>query len=65
MTQLLVDTMYIGRSCIMAGIEPGHMTSDKVFSLGECECLGACVNAPVVQINDDYYVCITVSTLMY
>ncbi|MGE0251434.1 MAG: NADH-quinone oxidoreductase subunit NuoE [Dongiaceae bacterium] len=28
---------------------------DKNFSLVEVECLGACVNAPVVQINDDYY----------
>ena len=27
----------------------------KVFSVQEVECLGACVNAPVVQINDDFY----------
>jgi len=40
----------------MAGIEPGHTTADKMFTLAECECLGACVNAPLVQINDDYYV---------
>jgi (2Fe-2S) ferredoxin len=26
-----------------------------MFSLVEVECLGACVNAPVVQINDDFY----------
>src|SRR3954452_9220225 len=25
------------------------------FSVQEVECLGACVNAPVVQINDDFY----------
>ena len=31
------------------------MTEDKMFSLLEVECLGACVNAPMVQINDDYY----------
>lgn len=30
-------------------------TSDNNFTLSEVECLGACVNAPVVQINDDYY----------
>ena len=26
-----------------------------IFSVQEVECLGACVNAPVVQINDDFY----------
>ncbi len=31
------------------------MTKDGMFSLEEVECLGACVNAPVVQVNDDYY----------
>ena len=31
------------------------MTKDKMFSLEIVECLGACVNAPMVQINDDYY----------
>ena len=30
-------------------------TSDGLFTLKEVECLGACVNAPIVQINDDYY----------
>jgi NADH-quinone oxidoreductase E subunit len=30
-------------------------TADGKFSLIEVECLGACVNAPVVQINDDFY----------
>jgi len=28
---------------------------DGLFTLVEVECLGACVNAPVVQINDDFY----------
>ena len=37
------------------GIKSGELTSNKQFSLIEIECLGACVNAPVVQINDDYY----------
>jgi len=41
---------------MLIGVEPGHTTSDKMFTLAECECLGACVNAPLVQINDDYYV---------
>jgi NADH-quinone oxidoreductase E subunit len=33
----------------------GETTSDGNFTLTEVECLGACVNAPVVQINDDFY----------
>jgi len=34
---------------------PGHVTDDGLFSWTEVECLGACVNAPVVQIDKDYY----------
>lgn len=37
------------------GIHSGETTEDKLFTLLEVECLGACVNAPMVQINDDYY----------
>lgn len=37
------------------GVEVGETTEDGKFTLGEVECLGACVNAPVVQIGDDYY----------
>ena len=37
------------------GINFGETTKDREFSLVEVECLGACANAPVVQINDDYY----------
>lgn len=35
--------------------EQGHVTPDGLFSWVEVECLGACVNAPMVQINKDYY----------
>jgi NADH-quinone oxidoreductase subunit E len=35
--------------------EPGQVTADGLFSWTEVECLGACCNAPMVQINDDYY----------
>jgi NADH-quinone oxidoreductase subunit E len=35
--------------------EQGHVTDDGKFSWIEVECLGACVNAPMVQINADYY----------
>jgi NADH-quinone oxidoreductase subunit E len=35
--------------------EPVHVTADGKFSWVEVECLGACVNAPMVQINYDFY----------
>lgn len=38
------------------GIENGETTKDGMFSLLEVECLGACVNAPMMQVNDNYYV---------
>lgn len=37
------------------GIGPGETSADGLFTVMEVECLGACVNAPVVQVNDDYY----------
>jgi len=37
------------------GIDLKETTSDGNFTLMEVECLGGCVNAPVVQINDDFY----------
>jgi NADH-quinone oxidoreductase subunit E len=37
------------------GIGLGETTADGKFTVIEVECLGACVNAPMVQINDDYY----------
>jgi NADH-quinone oxidoreductase E subunit len=37
------------------GIGLKQRTADGMFSLVEVECLGGCVNAPVVQINDDFY----------
>jgi NADH-quinone oxidoreductase subunit E len=35
--------------------EQNHVSGDGLFSWLEVECLGACCNAPMVQINDDYY----------
>ena len=40
---------------IKLGIGFGETTIDAQFTLTEVECLGACVNAPMMQINDDYY----------
>lgn len=39
----------------VAGTEFGSTSEDGMFTLSEVECLGACVNAPMVQINDDYF----------
>lgn len=37
------------------GIGIGETSKDGMFTIMDVECLGACVNAPMVQINDDYY----------
>ena len=37
------------------GIDLNETSEDGEFTLTEVECLGACVNAPVIQINDDYF----------
>ena len=36
-------------------IKTGQITKDDFFSLHEIECLGACVDAPVIKINNNYY----------
>ncbi|TMJ19285.1 MAG: NADH-quinone oxidoreductase subunit NuoE [Alphaproteobacteria bacterium] len=42
-------------ACYEKGLKKGHTTADGLFTLSEVECLGACANAPMVQINDDNY----------
>tara|TARA_R110002096_G_scaffold70291_3_gene168551 strand:+ start:3447 stop:4061 length:615 start_codon:yes stop_codon:yes gene_type:complete len=37
------------------GIGVGETTADGMFSLHEVECLGACVNAPMLAVGDDYF----------
>ena len=39
----------------VTGCDLGETSDDNKFTLVEVECLGACCNAPMVQINDDYY----------
>ncbi|ACL59008.1 NADH-quinone oxidoreductase subunit NuoE [Methylobacterium nodulans] len=41
----------------------GHVSPDGTFSWIEVECLGACCNAPMVQINHDYYEDLTPESL--
>ena len=33
----------------------GETSADRMFHMTEVECLGACVNAPILQVDDDYY----------
>ncbi|HWW64989.1 MAG TPA: NAD(P)H-dependent oxidoreductase subunit E [Sphingomonadaceae bacterium] len=42
-------------ACANRGLIKGGTTPDGLFTLTEVECLGACANAPMVQINDDNY----------
>jgi NADH-quinone oxidoreductase subunit E len=42
-------------ACYQRGLHKGHTSDDGLFTLSEVECLGACANAPMVQINDDNY----------
>ena len=39
----------------VTGCNLGESSKDDKFTLVEVECLGACCNAPMIQINDDYY----------
>lgn len=52
------------RACKDAGHLKGYGDSseDGLFTLTEVECLGACVNAPILQVDDDYYEDLTYET---
>ena len=41
------------------GMKEGTTSKDGLFTLREVECLGSCANAPMIQLNDDYYECLT------
>jgi NADH-quinone oxidoreductase subunit E len=43
------------RACADKGLRRGAITHEGLFTLTEVECLGACANAPMVQINDDNF----------
>jgi len=49
-------------ACYAKGMKKGGTTADGLFTLSEVECLGACANAPMVQINDDNYEDLTFDT---
>ena len=50
-------------ACAKRGLKKGHTTPDGLFTLTEVECLGACANAPMVQINDDNYEDLTAKSM--
>lgn len=50
-------------ACRAFGLKTGEVTHNGLFTLSEVECLGACVNAPMVQVNDDFYEDLTPETM--
>jgi NADH:ubiquinone oxidoreductase subunit E len=40
----------------LGGLKPGETTKDGKFTVIEVECQGACSNAPMMVVNDDFYV---------
>ena len=50
-------------ACAKRGMKKGHTTDDGMWTLNEVECLGACSNAPMVQINDDNYEDLTADSM--
>lgn len=60
---LLGGEELISHACGKLGIHEGETTPDGIFTVMEVECLGACGNAPVVQVNDKYHENMTVEKL--
>lgn len=52
---LLAGSDDVLAACKNHGLSKGRTTPDGLFMLTEVECLGACANAPMVQINDDNF----------
>ncbi|KAH9063706.1 thioredoxin-like [2Fe-2S] ferredoxin-domain-containing protein [Lactarius deliciosus] len=46
----------------LGGIKPGETTKDGKFTVIEVECQGACSNAPMIVVNDDFYEDLTPTT---
>ncbi|KAI5807502.1 thioredoxin-like [2Fe-2S] ferredoxin-domain-containing protein [Peziza echinospora] len=46
----------------VTGLSPGQSDKEGVFTFSEVECLGACVNGPMIQVNDDFYEDLTAET---
>lgn len=48
----------------LGGIKPGETTKDGKFTVIEVECQGACSNAPMMVVGDDYYVRVSLYSLV-
>ena len=60
---LLGGSDAIMQACKDKGLKKGATTADGLFTLTEVECLGACANAPMVQINDQNYEDLTAESM--
>jgi NADH dehydrogenase (ubiquinone) flavoprotein 2 len=47
------------------GLHNGETSADGLFTMLEVECLGACTNAPMIQINDEFYEDLTPADVDY
>jgi len=61
--QLCGTSPLVARLKEKLGIDFGQTTPDGRFTLLDVQCLGACGEAPVIQVNDDYYTDLTIDTL--
>ncbi|KAL3898897.1 MAG: hypothetical protein SGCHY_002423 [Lobulomycetales sp.] len=50
--------------CRELGVKVGQTTPDGLFTVAEVECAGACVNAPVMAVNDDYFEDLTAESVV-
>jgi NADH-quinone oxidoreductase subunit E len=60
---MLMGSDEIFEACYKRGLKKGGTTDDGMFTLSEVECLGACANAPMAQINDDNYEDLTADSM--
>ncbi|HEX8216414.1 MAG TPA: NADH-quinone oxidoreductase subunit NuoE [Allosphingosinicella sp.] len=61
---MLIGSDEVMAACKAKGMKKGATTADGLFTLSEVECLGACANAPMVQINDDNYEDLTFDSMI-
>ena len=61
--QLCGTSPLVARLKDKLGIDFGETTPDRRFTLLDVQCLGACGEAPVIQVNNDYYTGLTIETL--
>lgn len=48
-----------------ANIENDEISADGLFTISEVECLGACVNAPMMQVNNEWFYEVIFSKIYY